>query len=138
MLVFGLMLLLTFLSFLSDSKNNQTEYTKYDEKNTYSEPFSVRIEAKNDIDIKVTKDRQKIFDGIVEKRKKIEFKIKEFIILRTNDFDEIDIYWLDTNENWQNIEIPEYPFQLTLTRSGGKIISFIDKGSVSEWKKHYY
>ena len=132
MLVFGLMLLLTFLSFLSDSKNNQTEYTKYDEKNTYSEPFSVRIEAKNDIDIKVIKDRQKIFDGIVEKRKKIEFKIKEFIILRTNDFDEIDIYWLDTNENWQNIEIPEYPFQLTLTRSGGKIISFIDKGSVSE------
>ena len=138
MLVFGLMLLLTFLSFLSDSKNNQTEYTKYDEKNTYSEPFSVRIEAKNNIDIKVIKDRQKIFDGIVEKRKKIEFKIKEFIILRTNDFDEIDIYWLDTNENWQNIEIPEYPFQLTLTRSGGKIISFIDKGSVSEWKKHYY
>jgi len=132
MLVFGLMLLLTFLSFLSDSKNNQTEYTKYDEKNTYSEPFSVRIEAKNNIDIKVIKDRQKIFDGIVEKRKKIEFKIKEFIILRTNDFDEIDIYWLDTNENWQNIEIPEYPFQLTLTRSGGKIISFIDKGSVSE------
>lgn len=126
------MLLLTFLSFLSDSKNNQTEYTKYDEKNTYSEPFSVRIEAKNNIDIKVIKDRQKIFDGIVEKRKKIEFKIKEFIILRTNDFDEIDIYWLDTNENWQNIEIPEYPFQLTLTRSGGKIISFIDKGSVSE------
>jgi len=132
MLVFGLMLLLTFLSFLSDSKNNQTEYTKYDEKNTYSEPFSVRIEAKNNIDIKVIKDRQKIFDGIVEKRKKIEFKIKEFIILRTNDFDEIDIYWLDTNENWQNIEIPEYPFQLTLTRSGGKIISFIDRGSVSE------
>jgi len=132
MLVFGLMLLLTLLSFLSDSKNNQTEYTKYDEKNTYSEPFSVRIEAKNDIDIKVIKDRQKIFDGIVEKRKKIEFKIKEFIILRTNDFDQIDIYWLDTNENWQNIEIPEYPFQLTLTRSGGKIISFIDRGSVSE------
>jgi len=132
MLVFALMLLLTLLSFLSDSKNNQTEYTKYDEKNTYSEPFSVRIEAKNNIDIKVIKDRQKIFDGIVEKRKKIEFKIKEFIILRTNDFDEIDIYWLDTNENWQNIEIPEYPFQLTLTRSGGKIISFIDKGSVSE------
>ena len=70
MLVFALMLLLTLLSFLSDSKNNQTEYTKYDEKNTYSEPFSVRIEAKNNIDIKVIKDRQKIFDGIIEKRKK--------------------------------------------------------------------
>ena len=132
MLVFALMLLLTLFSFLSDSKNDQTEYTKYDEKNTYSEPFSVRIEARNDIDIKVIKDRQKIFDGIIEKRKKTEFKIKEFIILRTNDFNEIDIYWLDSNENWQNIEIPEYPFQLTLTRSGGKIISFIDKGSVSE------
>jgi len=132
MLVFALMLLLTLFSFLSDSKNDQTEYTKYDEKNTYSEPFSVRIEARNDIDIKVIKDRQKIFDGMIEKRKKTEFKIKEFIILRTNDFDEIDIYWLDSNENWQNIEIPEYPFQLTLTRSKGKIISFIDKGSVSE------
>ena len=132
MLVFALMLLLTLFSFLSDSKNDQAEYTKYDEKNTYSEPFSVRIEARNDIDIKVIKDRQKIFDGMIEKRKKTEFKIKEFIILRTNDFDEIDIYWLDSNENWQNIEIPEYPFQLTLTRSGGKIISFIDKGSVSE------
>ena len=131
-LVFGSMLLLTLLSFLSDSKNDQTEHTKYDEKNTYSEPFSVRIEARNDIDIKVIKDRQKIFDGMIEKRKKTEFKIKEFIILRTNDFDEIDIYWLDSNENWQNIKTPEYPFQLTLTRSGGKIISFIDKGSVSE------
>jgi len=132
MLVFGLMLFLTLLSFFSDSKNNQPEYTKYDEKNIYSEPFSIRIEAKNDIDIKVVKDRQKIFDGIIEKRKKTEFKIKEFIILRTNAFDEIEIYWLDANENWQNIETPEYPFQLTLTRSGGKIISFIDKGSVSE------
>ena len=132
MLVFGLMLVLTLLSFLSDSKNNQAEYTKYDEKNIYSEPFSIRIEAKDDIDIKVIKDRQKIFDGVIEKRKKTDFKIKEFIILRTNDFDKIDIYWLDANENWQNIEIPEYPFQLTLTRSGGKIISFIDKGSVSK------
>ena len=126
------MLFLVFLSFLSDSKNIEKEYIKYDEKNIHSEPFSVRIEIKNDIDLKVIKDRQKIFDGIIEERKEIEFKIKEFIILRTNDFDEIDIYWLDANRNWKNIETPEYPFQLTLTRSGGKIISFIDKGRVSE------
>tara|TARA_B100000029_G_scaffold515499_1_gene622762 strand:+ start:2495 stop:2902 length:408 start_codon:yes stop_codon:yes gene_type:complete len=130
--VFVFTAFLVFLSFLSDSKNERKEYIKYDQKNIYSEPFSIKIKIKESMDLKVIKDRQKIFDGIVEKEKEINLKIKEFIILRTNDFDEISIYWLDANQNWQHVVTPEYPFRLTLTRSGGKIISFIDKGSIQE------
>ena len=55
-------------------------------------------------------------------------KVKESITIRTKDFKNVSVYWLDEDSQWVNVQKIEHPFSLTLTRSGGKILLFVDQG----------
>ncbi|MBG98299.1 hypothetical protein CL659_04185 [bacterium] len=127
-IVYIVMILLIYLSYLSDLKDSNIKYVKYDQKNIYTDPFSVKVEVSNSSDLQIIKDRQKLFDGMIQNQKTIEMKVKESITIRTNDFENISIYWLDEDSEWVDVEEIEHPFSLTLTRSGGKILLFIDQG----------
>ena len=122
------MVLLIYLSYISDLQDSNIKYVEYDQKNTYTDPFSVKIQLDNQPDIQIIKDRQKLFDGIIQNQKIIEMKVKESITIRTKDFKNVSVYWLDEDSQWVNVQKIEHPFSLTLTRSGGKILLFIDQG----------
>jgi len=122
------MVLLIYLSYISDLQDSNIKYVEYDQKNTYTDPFSVKIQLDNQPDIQIIKDRQKLFDGIIQNQKIIEMKVKESITIRTKDFKNVSVYWLDEDSQWVNVQKIEHPFSLTLTRSGGKILLFVDQG----------
>ena len=122
------MVLLIYLSYISDLQDSNIKYVEYDQKNTYTDPFSVKIQLDNQPDIQIIKDRQKLFDGIIQNQKIIEMKVKESITIRTKDFKNVSVYWLDEDIQWVNFQKIEHPFSLTLTRSGGKILLFVDQG----------
>tara|TARA_Y100000994_G_C15702239_1_gene445603 strand:+ start:4429 stop:4833 length:405 start_codon:yes stop_codon:yes gene_type:complete len=127
-IIYIIMVLLVYLSYMSDLQDSSVKYVEYDQKNTYTDPFSVKIQVDNQPDVQIIKDRQKLFDGVIQKQKIIEMKVKESVTIRTKDFKNVSIYWLDENSQWINVEEIEYPFSLTLTRSGGKILLFVDQG----------